>query len=243
MEHRYNSANYVDGSLKISSHEENLRITRRQSVHMVLNDKEFMESILKAETGMVSPKKVQEEDTTCNNIHDNQIKTQKLHHGDQNIDYNTFNNKINTTTNDKSDRLMTMSEIFVTETEMDRLQRELEKIPTHQKPHHRASPGSIQLHLARLQDTKNSKPQSSWLNHTVKNHKSHNTVWNNQIHKSEYTKHHVKHPKPKQLQRRLNARNNVNFNRILKKKINPVIDSDDINYYKKIFQQTRGIGK
>lgn len=238
MEHRYNSANYVDNSLKISSHEKNLRIARRQSVHMVLNDKEFMESILKAETGGITPEKVQEEDTIFNDNHDNQCKTQKLQHSDQNIHYNN-----NTTTNDKSDHLMTMSEFFVTETEMNRLQRELEKIPTHQKPHHHASPGSIQLHLARLQDTKNSKPQGSWLNHTVNNHKSHNTVWNNQIHKSEYTKHHVKHPKPRRLQRRLKARKNVNFNRILKKKINPAIDSDDINYYKKVLQQTRGIGK
>ena len=225
MEHRYNAVHHVDSSFKMSSHENNLRMSRRQSVHMVLNDKSFMESILKEQTkdGEKRLKNVNQEE-------DNIVNKEVNNNNDSSISYAKHHN------------LMKMSELFVAETEMDRIQRELESIPTHQKPHHHASPGSIQLHLARIKDTERSKPKNSWLNHTVHNHKSHNTVWNKQVHKSEYTKNHVKHPKPRHLQRSLEKRRNVNFDRILKKKYNPSIDSDDVNYYMKVLESTRRAG-
>ena len=46
MEHRFNTVNSVDSSLKESSHARQLRIRRRQSVHDVLNDKSLLDSVL-----------------------------------------------------------------------------------------------------------------------------------------------------------------------------------------------------
>ena len=81
--------------------------------------------------------------------------------------------------------------------EIEKIEKMLKSIPTHQQPHFHATQGSVQLHLSRIKETQRSKPKNSWLTHTSNNHRFGNTMWNMQLHKSEYTKSHVKHPKAK----------------------------------------------
>ena len=123
--------------------------------------------------------------------------------------------------------------------EIKKIETTLKSIPTHQQPHFHATQGSVQLHLSRIKETQRSKPKNSWLTHTSNCHRFGNTVWNRQLHKSEYTKSHVKHPKPKQLRQQLKKRRNLDFNRILNKKLGSGVDSDDINHYKQVVQSTR----
>ena len=123
--------------------------------------------------------------------------------------------------------------------EIKKIETTLKSIPTHQQPHFHATQGSVQLHLSRIKETQRSKPKNSWLTHTSNCHRFGNTVWNRQMHKSEYTKSHVKHPKPKQLRQQLQKRRNLDFNHILNKKLGSGVDSDDINYYKQVVQSTR----
>ena len=64
-------------------------------------------------------------------------------------------------------------------------------------------------------------------------------MWNRQMHKSEYTKSHVKTPEAKTVTATAQKRRNLDFNRILNKKLGSGVDSDDINHYKQVVQSTR----
>ena len=223
MEHRFNAVNSVDSSLKESSHAKQLRIRRRQSVHDVLNDKSLLDSVLNQD----NRQQVRRDTST--------VYGQKL---EREAKDPVVAAAMGTYLQKQSLRSLTMVDLEAN-LEIKKIETALKSIPTHQQPHFHATQGSLQLHLSRIKETQRSKPKNSWLTHTSNCHRFGNTVWNRQLHKSEYTKSHVKHPKPKQLRQQLKKRRNLDFNRILNKKLGSGVDSDDINHYKQVVQSTR----
>ena len=223
MEHRFNAVNSVDSSLKESSHARRLRMRRRQSVHDVLNDTNLLNSVLKQDEG--------------GQLRQN-ISTSYGENLEREVSDPVVAAAMGTNLQKHSLQSLTMMDLEANH-EIEEIEKTLENLPTHQQPHFHATPGSVQLHLSRIKETQRSKPKNSWLTHTSNCHRFGNTVWNKQVHKSEYTKSHVKHPKPKQLRQQLQKRRNLDFNRILNKKLGSGVDSEDVNYYKRVVQSTR----